>query len=678
MSATAGFWAFGLDSDARWLADEAVPALEAFIEAGDLEAAYVLAQEAQRRVPGNARLAEIWREFTAEYSIPSEPPGARVYRRPYDSANDAWQALGTTPIDTVRLPYGLSRLRFELEGYEPLFRTLLGPLPILTGRRELEVTQDAGRSRFTGQPKPFKLDTPATLPEGKVRVPGWQTIIGGTTVDLEDFFLGRHEVTNSEYKAFVTEGGYAERRYWLFPITRNGVEIPWEAAMADFTDRTGRPGPSTWVGGDYPSGQDHYPVGGLSWYEAAAYAEFVGEELPTVHHWVRATDTWDQAWVMPASNMQSDGPRPVGEGQAMSWSGALDMGGNVREWVFNAVEDQRYILGGGWNDQLYIGGVYTFAQPALDRSATNGLRLAVTQDPPNVIERARQSQVPEHRDLTQVEPVSDEVFEVYARLHGYEPGALDAVVESREEARDWVLERISFNAAYGDERMGLNLFLPRNQAGPLQTVVLSPGADVWAALSLEHAIFQSDFIVKNGRALAWPAYKGSLERGDELRDARGRWFSAAGREREIQIHQDLRRTLDYLETRRDIDADAFAYYGVSMGGQRAPANLALEPRFKVAVLVVGGVNPEFEFLPEIDPMHFLPRVTTPTLMLNGELDNIVPLEAAARPFFERLGTPAADKRQVVQPGGHFVPEDVLIRETLDWLDRYLGAPVTGS
>jgi fermentation-respiration switch protein FrsA (DUF1100 family) len=115
-----------------------------------------------------------------------------------------------------------------------------------------------------------------------------------------------------------------------------------------------------------------------------------------------------------------------------------------------------------------------------------------------------------------------------------------------------------------------------------------------------------------------------------------------------------------------------------MGGQFAPANLALEPRFTVAVLAVGAVNPEFAFLPEIDPMSYLSRVTVPVLMLNGELDNIIPLEAGAKPFFAQLGTPAADKRQVIQPGGHFVPFDVLIRETLDWLDEYLGPVKKGS
>ena len=56
----------------------------------------------------------------------------------------------------------------------------------------------------------------------------------------------------------------------------------WEAAMARFVDRTGRAGPATWEAGDYPSGREDYPVSGLSWYEAAAYARFRGDGAP--HH----------------------------------------------------------------------------------------------------------------------------------------------------------------------------------------------------------------------------------------------------------------------------------------------------------------------------------------------------------------------------------------------------------
>ena len=46
--------------------------------------------------------------------------------------------------------------------------------------------------------------------------------------------------------------------------------------MALFRDATGQPGPAAWEMGNYAAGQDEYPVAGVSWYEAAAYARWAG------------------------------------------------------------------------------------------------------------------------------------------------------------------------------------------------------------------------------------------------------------------------------------------------------------------------------------------------------------------------------------------------------------------
>jgi dipeptidyl aminopeptidase/acylaminoacyl peptidase len=78
----------------------------------------------------------------------------------------------------------------------------------------------------------------------------------------------------------------------------------------------------------------------------------------------------------------------------------------------------------------------------------------------------------------------------------------------------------------------------------------------------------------------------------------------------------------------------------------------------------------------MDPVNFAPRSRAPTLMINGRDDFLFPFEPSQLPLFRLLGTPEVDKRHARLGGGH-IPSDRLeiVRETLDWLDRYLG-PVT--
>ena len=77
-------------------------------------------------------------------------------------------------------------------------------------------------------------------------------------------------------------------------------------------------------------------------------------------------------------------------------------------------------------------------------------------------------------------------------------------------------------------------------------------------------------------------------------------------------------------------------------------------------------------LPEADQINYVTRVKQPTLILNGELDFFFPAETSQRPMFELLGTPRDHKKRLVFPGGHSVPRTEMIKESLDWLDRYLG------
>ena len=137
--------------------------------------------------------------------------------------------------------------------------------------------------------------------------------------------------------------------------------------------------------------------------------------------------------------------------------------------------------------------------------------------------------------------------------------------------------------------------------------------------------------------------------------------------------KDLARTLDYLDTRADIDHDRIAMYGFSTN--MLPIFLALEPRLKTGIAVGGGLS-AFASLPEVDPFHFASRVTVPFLMLNGRHDAVFPVETHQVPLFRLLGTPVEHKRHVTFES-HLVPARIeMIKEMLDWLDRYFGPVVT--
>jgi len=141
----------------------------------------------------------------------------------------------------------------------------------------------------------------------------------------------------------------------------------------------------------------------------------------------------------------------------------------------------------------------------------------------------------------------------------------------------------------------------------------------------------------------------------------------------IQQVKDLRRSIDYLETRPDIDSKKLAYYGMSWGSMAASPVLAVEERFQVSVLLAGGFGfTGGMFRPEVNPIHYISRVKPPTLMLNGKYDSFFPVETSQKPMFDLLGTPAEHKQWKLYETDHIPPINETIRETLAWLDRYLG------
>ncbi|HSF18640.1 MAG TPA: protein kinase [Vicinamibacteria bacterium] len=653
VSVAAG-WFWHRASRVRWVLETAAPEIARLVDADEYQKAAPLMREARAVLPDDRTLEKLWLQMTGEASIESEPPGAEVSIRPYPGDADAWETLGETPLDKVRILKGEFVFRIAKPGFEPSF--------FIDGW-------------FVS--RRVKLRPEGSVPPDMVAVTGGETTIGYSggyvpNVELEDYLIDQHEVTNEDYQKFVDAGGYEKREFWKQPFLRDGREITWEEAMSVFVDATSRRGPATWEVGGYPKGMGKHPVAGVSWYEAAAYAAFVGKSLPTAYHWKRASQSdYLPAQLASGGNFRADETREVGSPEALGGFGTSDMAGNVKEWVWNEQRDgKRYLLGGGFGDPHYMF-VFTDAQLPWDRRPNYGFRCVKLDTPPNPAATAKLE--PVFRDYWKEKPVSDEVFQAYRGLYQYDKAELRARVEKTETTENWTWEEVSFDAAYGNERVVAHLFLPTTGAPPFQAVVFFPSAGAlfnerFVPTNIEN--WGVDFYVKSGRAFVWPIYKGTYERRDGFVP-----YAPAGSIRDHMIlwSKDLGRTLDYLETREDIDSARRAYVGFSFGAWRGPIFLAVDERFQAAILSSGGFV-HWNFLPEADMLNFAPRVRTPVLMMNGRYDEIFPLDSSQLPLFHLLGTPAKDKKHVIFDGGHEGgPPAEDIRESLDWLDKYLGS-----
>ncbi len=634
-------------------AREALPEIARLVSAGEFPQAAAKLREVRAVLPGDAAVEKLWRDATSECSVESDPPGADVSIRLYRGNPDLWESLGQTPLRKVRVPRDYYVWKISKPGFRASYTITL-----------------------RGLKRKLRLDPDASLPPEMLRVPGEEKVglympglDQAPPVKLDDYLIDRHEVTNEEYRKFVDAGGYENREFWKEPFVRDGRTIPWEQGIAVFRDTTGRPGPATWEVGAFPKGLEKHPVAGVSWYEAAAYAAFAGKSLPTVYHWNLAAQPWYGILILPGSNFRSGGTRPVGEPGALSGFGTTDMAGNVKEWCWNeSTGGKRFILGGGFGEPEYMF-VDKDAQSPWDRMPNFGFRCVKVSSPPPPAATAKLESA--FRDYAKEKPVSDEVFRAYKGLYAYDKGELNARVEETLSAPDWTREKVSFNAAYGNERVIAYLYLPKNASPPFQTVVYFPGSNAIFEDKFDDAqAFIWDFVPKSGRALMFPIYKSTYERRDGLKGDTPE-PTALWRDHTIAWSKDFGRSIDYLESRKDVDAAKLGYFGFSWGSAIAPILLAVDNRVRVAILGVGGL--EFQrTLPEVDQINFVTRMKTPALLLNGRYDFFFPVESSQLPLFRLLGTPEKDKRQVIYESGHMVPARDLIRESLDWLDKYLG------
>jgi len=634
-----GAWQTVQARGARWAREQAIPELEHAQFTSRTIDAVRLARVAEKYATDEvARIRGTWIRTT----LHTDPEGASIEVKSYDDVNAAWERFGTTPAEIV-LPFGYYRFRFTKPGYRTA--DTAGPVRNAT----------------------FRLAPDGTDHAGLVPVAGGSYSFGVTdSVTLAPFWIGRTEVTNREYKAFVDAGGYRDPSFWVEPFVDRNRRSTFAEAMTRFRDSTGQPGPRTWEIGSYKEGQADYPVSGISWFEAAAYARYAHKRLPSVFHWFKASGA-DEIYsnILLFSNFDGKGPTRAGERAGVSPSGALDMAGNVKEWCSNPSRtdaDRHFILGGGWNEPSYR---FTEAdeQNSWDRRATYGMRVV---DDPAAPPQADAPVGQVNPDPDTVTPIGDAEFESYKRFYAYDRTPLSAIETAAEERNSiWRKQTISIAAAYGNERVPMYLFLPNEGRPPYQTIVYFPTSyarNVPSSTRLDVAQFE--FLVRSGRAVVYPVYQGTFER----RLPNAEVGTTAYRDMQVQWAKDFLRVVDYLATRPDVDATSLGFFSVSMGSYFAPIPLALEPRIKGAVVIAGGLR--YNYPPETQPANFMPRVHVPMLLINGDADFETPPKARER-YVSLLGT--TEKKHITLEGGH-VPSDYVsvIRETLAWYDTYLG------
>lgn len=624
----------------EWVRGTAIPEVRALLQKGPDKsfAAFRLLRHVDQLAPDDPQVRELVAEATASVQMVTDPPDADVFIRDFRDPPDTWEHVGRSPV-LIRVP---AASPFIWKASRPGFvtRTEVGwsGLPALS----------------------------VSLPPADGAAADMTPIQGGpedlfsATVTLAPFWIDTTEVTNRAFAEFLSRGGYARQELW-----------PEEARarLDEFVDATGHAGPATWERGGPAPGQEDHPVAGVSWFEAMAYCRSVGKDLPTIFHWYHAaTPAWTTQWAA-LGNFMTAGTQTVGQPLRLNTHGTFDMAGNVREWTRTEADGNRhYALGGSYLEPSYRFWDHWAERPE-NRKPDLGFRCALYQGvlAPDVSARVR---APFH-DWRKEQPVNDEVYAVIAGLYDYDrsrplASRVDAI---DDHSSQYHLERVSYAAAYGHERVRAFLLTPRNVQPPYQVVIWYPGGGYFGV----HPIpFAADldriwwlFLVRSGRAVFFAEYKGSFERQVGSVTNPEAW-----REILLRSAQDLRRGIDYLETRHDVDAAHVAYYGLSLGAAVGPIMAAVEPRLRASILLGAGLY-SWRKPPDADPLNFLAHVKTPTFMINGRHDYFFPVETSQVPMFDLLG--ARDKKHSLFESGHLASErDQYEQSILEWLDRYLG------
>lgn len=642
------------------LLTEQLPVITNAFDKGDILFVFKKTKSLLENYPENAILENFYIKSSRKINVDSDLNDTEVYVKfPKDTV---WNYVGLTPIDSLRVPgwLGEDLIDFTLK----------------LKKGDIEYIAEAEQFGY------FDISLIKEIPQGfhfkKIKenilmnMPG---VFLGTDNLIPSFGVSKTEVTNLQYKQFVEEGGYDKPQYWDFPIYIEGKEFTYDKTIKLFTDKFGKFGPANWIYGEFPEGEEDFPVQGISWFEARAYAKYKGLSLPNIFQWLDAANLSGFKSILPnldGSNFNSNKPRNVNE-----YDNEIDLlpniAGNVREWTNTSHGNNRkVILGGSYAAEEYTFNSFYSISP-FNRSVQNGIRLVKNL---SEINQSNDNFVAKHfeRDFNEEEDVSDEVFDVYKSQFDYPNKPLEVIEKIIESPnKKYRIEKFEMPTPYKSEEKLFGYIISsktfKNKTKPIIEFPTA-GAIFTDELKIsEEIIKEKKYLLDEGYSIIMPVYYNTWEREKPLKD----WWPKETEEYKstiVKIGKDFKRVIDYLETKENLEFDKLSYMGYSWGSVTSNILLAIENRISSASIFVGGLMLQ-KSRKEIESHLYIRRIKIPILHIVGKLDGIFEYEDSFLPWNNLLGTPEKDKSIIVLDNiGHGLPKEVMIINHLKFLEKY--------
>ena len=643
------------------LLDDELPKIIELYDKGEIFDVYFLTERLHKLNPSNEIINNYFKKSRRYVKLNTNVDSVRVSIKII--GDSLFRQIGITPIDSFTVPKVRDSYLLKLEHKDVSY-----------------IEKGTFNHKYNLPLKKIKLPQNHKAFLGKSFNKMWLQGVQFNNIKIEPFTISKFEVSNKEYQEFIDSGGYSNPKFWHFPITIDNRSYDFKSSMKLFTGKYGKPGPANWSYGKFPDGLENHPVTGISWFEANAYAKFRNLDIPNVFQWLYASGTgfsgiYDSKMI-DDSNFNSNQMREVTDTRGNA-NGVYNIAGNVKEWLHNPFGDKKdeySILGGSYQEPSYY--VKNYASlPPVDRSIGNGIRLVKNLNTDQK-DQNKTLVVPDfYRDITSEPDVSDEVFELFKSQFDYKKTELNVSTQIADDFQSgYTLETFNLNTTYDSkEKLFGYIIYSNNYKDRYSPVIVVPSARAILNKTVdelpENILSQFKYLIDEGYAIFHPIYFNTYSRERAINT----WLpneSEEYKEMIVKWGQDYKRSLDYLQTRKDFKFKNLSYYGYSLGSRYANILLAIDNRVRSAFIVVGGLRMQ-RAKKEIDEHFYLRRVKTPIFHIVGKLDATLGYEDVYLPWKKLVGTDLDDLKTLeLDDFGHGIPKDTIVKYHKSWIEKY--------